>query len=80
MFRYATTTDWVLITVGTICALVSGVAMPSFAVLWGNMTDSFDNSDDMVSAAKNVMFQFLYIGAGAFFAGWGMFACWMITG
>ena len=26
------------------------------------------------------MFQFLYIGAAAFVAGWGMFACWMITG
>ena len=26
------------------------------------------------------MFVFLYIGAGAFFAGWLMFACWMIAG
>lgn len=66
--------------IGTICACAMGTALPAFALLWGQMTDSFDNFDEMVESAKNIMFQFIYIGAAAFVAGWGMFACWMITG
>ena len=55
LFRYANTTDWVLIIVGSICAGATGVAMPAFALLWGNMTDSFNDANEMVSAAKKVM-------------------------
>ena len=80
LFRYATSTDWALIVVGSVCAGATGVGMPAFALLWGNMTDSFDDTNEMVSAAKRVMLQFIYIGIGTFVAGWGMFACWMITG
>ena len=68
--------------IGTICACAMGAALPFFALLWGNMTDSFSDPDKnkMVEAAKGVMFNFFEIGAGALVAGWGMFACWMITG
>jgi hypothetical protein len=58
-----------------------GAAMPVFALLWGNMTDSFgEGGDAMVNSARNIMFIFFGIGAAAFLAGWLMFACWMITG
>ncbi len=70
----------ILMTVGTICACAMGAAMPSFALLWGNMTNSFGDSNRMVDASRDVMFNFIQIGAGALVAGWGMFGCWMVTG
>ena len=81
MFRFANKTDYILMIVGSIAALAMGAALPAFALLWGQMTDSFNKGGDaMVSASRNVMFQFIYIGIGALIAGWLMFACWMITG
>lgn len=67
--------------VGTICACAMGTALPSFALLWGSMTNSFGSGgDEMVNASREVMYNFIEIGVGAVFAGWGMFACWMVTG
>jgi ATP-binding cassette subfamily B (MDR/TAP) protein 1 len=80
MFRFATSYDYILMAVGTVCACAMGTALPAFALLWGSMTNSFGNNDTMVEAAKQVMLQFIYIGLGALVAGWGMFGCWMITG
>jgi ATP-binding cassette subfamily B (MDR/TAP) protein 1 len=45
LFRFATKTDIILMVVGTICASVMGVALPAFAILWGNMTNSYGNSN-----------------------------------
>lgn len=80
LFRFATKTDIILIVVGTICAIAMGVALPAFAILWGNMTNKFGDSGTIEDAAKDIMLQFIYIGLGALAAGWGMFACWMIAG
>ena len=34
----------------------------------------------MVSASRDTMKTFIYVGIGSFFAGWLMFSCWMIAG
>ena len=80
LFRFATGSDIILIVIGSICAAAMGVALPSFAILWGNMTNNFNNSAEMEQAGKTTMLNFIYIGLGAFASGWGMFACWMIAG
>lgn len=59
LFRFATNTDKILIVVGTICAIAMGVALPSFAILWGNMTDNFKEQGSIEDAAKNIMFNFI---------------------
>lgn len=79
LFRFAKKADIILMVVGSIGAAAMGVAMPSFALLWGNMTNSF-GSGDLVGSARNIMLDFIYIGIAAFVAGWLMFACWMISG
>lgn len=79
MFRFATKLDVVLMIVGSIAALAMGVALPSFSYIWGQMTDAFA-SQDMVEASRQTLLTFLYVGIGALFAGWLMFACWMISG
>jgi ATP-binding cassette subfamily B (MDR/TAP) protein 1 len=65
---------------GAICACGMGTALPAFALLWGNMTNSFGNGDAMVENSKETLLNFIYIAIGALVAGWGMFACWMISG
>lgn len=58
-----------------------GAAIPAFALLWGDMTDSFsEGGDAMVDKARETMWIFFGIGAGALVAGWAMFASWMIAG
>lgn len=43
MFRFATRFDCILMTIGSIAAMAIGTAMPAFAFIWGEMTDSFAN-------------------------------------
>lgn len=80
LYRFATSTDITLMIFGSICAAAMGVALPAFAILWGNMTNKFNSDENIEDVAKTVMLQFIYIGLGALAAGWGMFACWMIAG
>jgi ATP-binding cassette subfamily B (MDR/TAP) protein 1 len=80
MFRFATSFDYALMTIGTICACALGTAMPGFAILLGDMTDAFSKtSDDMVEAGTQIMYKFIYVAIAELFAGWGALACWMIT-
>lgn len=59
LFRFATKFDVMLMVVGSICACAMGTALPSFALLWGNMTDSFGDNNKMVETSKGVMFNFI---------------------
>lgn len=49
LFRFAKPADYALMTVGTIAAICNGAAMPLFALLWGDMIDSFKSQADMVN-------------------------------
>ena len=80
LFRFATTVDIVLIVVGTICAMALGTTLPSFAILWGDITNSLGGGGDIVAAGRKVLYNFFEIGAGAFVVGFGMVSCWMISG
>ena len=81
MFRFTDRTDKLLMFFGTFGAALIGIAMPCFALLWGNMTTTFGQGDDaIVIASRDVMFQFFGIGTGAFVAAWIMYAYWMIAG
>lgn len=81
LFRFADRTDIILMTVGSIAALIMGAIIPIFSLLWGDLTDAFSsNHDELVAKTRNIMFIFFGVGAGSFVIGWLMFACWMITG
>lgn len=49
LFRFAKPVDYAIMAVGTIASIGNGAAMPLFALLWGNMIDSFKSQVDMVS-------------------------------
>lgn len=69
-----------MMLVGSLAAITMGVAYPAFSFIMGKMIDNFASPDEMVDKAKDTMLIFIYVGIGALFAGWLMFACWMITG
>ena len=45
MFRFADSIDIILMIIGSIGAIVSGTAIPSFAYIWGLSTDTFLDPD-----------------------------------
>jgi hypothetical protein len=54
--------------------------MPIFALLWGNMLDSFKNGSDLGNATLDMLLIFIYLGLAVFATGWIMITCWVITG
>jgi hypothetical protein len=48
MFRFATSFDYFLMMIGTICACALGASMPAVALLWGSMTDTYGDIDNLV--------------------------------
>lgn len=80
LFRCATKIDYLLIAAGAVLASLNGIGIPLFSLLWGNLVDSLMISSEALDKAKSVMLNFVYLGIGVFFSGWGSFSCWMITG
>ncbi|KAL4464298.1 hypothetical protein ABPG72_011343 [Tetrahymena utriculariae] len=83
MLRYANKTDWTLMVIGSIASMANGVAFPMFALIFGQMTDSFgpnSTGDDLVDAAGKQSLYFFFIGVGSFLMSWIQLGCWMISG
>lgn len=72
LFHFATSVDWFLMIVGGIAAMINGIALPMFSLIFGEMTDSFKPSEvqNVVSEAGKQSLYFLYIGLGSFFLSW----------
>lgn len=66
--------------IGTIASLGNGASMPLFALLWGDMLNSFTGLDGLTSQTLKMLLLFIYIGLAVFGTGWIMIACWLITG
>lgn len=57
LFSFADETDMVLMTVGTIGAVVNGLAMPLMTILFGEVINYFGkekNSKDLIDAVSKV--------------------------
>ncbi|KAI3832045.1 hypothetical protein MKW92_050144 [Papaver armeniacum] len=82
LFAFADSKDVILIVVGTIAAIVNGVAMPLMTVLLGDLIDSFGQSDNKntVRVVSKVALNFVYLGIGSGVASFFQVACWMVTG
>ncbi|KAL4916752.1 P-loop containing nucleoside triphosphate hydrolase protein [Aspergillus aurantiobrunneus] len=73
IYRYATGWDWVMLVVGTACAIGGGAALPLFTVFFGNITSTFRDVatyamsyDDFYDVLTKNVFYFLYLGIGEF--------------
>nr|XP_004662350.2 multidrug resistance protein 2-like isoform X2 [Jaculus jaculus]XP_045016354.1 multidrug resistance protein 2-like isoform X2 [Jaculus jaculus]XP_045016355.1 multidrug resistance protein 2-like isoform X2 [Jaculus jaculus] len=48
MFRYADSLDKLYMVLGTLAAIVHGIGLPLLMLLFGNMTDSFTNTENKI--------------------------------
>lgn len=81
LFRFAEGTDYLLIMLGIIFALVSGCSFPWFAYLWGKILDSFLLAEDpqgRLDSAIHYRNIFFYVGLGSLVSSWIAFASWTI--
>lgn len=70
-----------MMTIGTIGGLALGASTPVFILFWGQFTDVFDSTIDvLVEQAKEQLLKFIYLGIGTLIMGWAMITCWLITG
>jgi len=84
LFRFATPKDWFFMIIGLIASIGNGAALPAFALVFGEITQSFDPNDNdedaIVRQAGKFSLYFLGLGVGSFILSYISFACWMITG
>ena len=64
---------------GIICSIILGGATPACSYLWGNVIDSFSNIDYVIEKTRDLLLNYLEIGIGALFVGWGMHSFLMIS-
>ncbi|CAK4584414.1 unnamed protein product [Aphanomyces euteiches] len=78
MYRYADSTDKLLLVVGLLCSAANGAGFPLMAIIFGDSINAFVapvNFDQVNKAAL----KFLMLAIGLFVAGYGSYACFAIT-
>ncbi|KAL5839191.1 hypothetical protein ACOSQ3_011895 [Xanthoceras sorbifolium] len=82
MFTFADRLDFVMMIVGTLGALMSGLAQPLMTVMFGDLINSFGSAtrDNVVQLVSKVSLKFVYLAIGAGIAGFLQVSCWMSTG
>ncbi|KAL3529878.1 hypothetical protein ACH5RR_009200 [Cinchona calisaya] len=83
LFCFADPVDYILMVVGTITAIGSGICVPLLAVLFGEIINSFGqtlDTDQVVHEVSKVSLKFVYLALGSGFASFSQVACWMVTG
>uniref|UniRef100_A0A0D9V4I3 Uncharacterized protein n=1 Tax=Leersia perrieri TaxID=77586 RepID=A0A0D9V4I3_9ORYZ len=77
MFRYADRLDVLLIVVGTVGALGTGLSEPLMTILFGNLINSFgeNTSSSILRSVTKVVLNFIYLGIGTSNSGIPNFPC-----
>ncbi|KAL5072382.1 hypothetical protein RYX36_011366 [Vicia faba] len=84
LFRFADGLDYILMTVGTLGAILHGCSLPVFLRFFADLVNSFgSNADDLDKMTQEVVkhaFYFLVIGAAIWASSRAEISCWMWTG
>lgn len=83
LFSFADSTDKFLMIIGMIGAIGNGLCLPLMTLVFGELTDSFgqtQNPKDVVRVVSKVALKFVYLALGSSVAGFLQVSCWMITG
>uniref|UniRef100_A0A0E0QMH3 Uncharacterized protein n=1 Tax=Oryza rufipogon TaxID=4529 RepID=A0A0E0QMH3_ORYRU len=84
LFSFADGLDYVLMTLGTLGALVHGCSLPVFLRFFADLVDSFGSHaahpDTMLRLVVKYAFYFLVVGAAIWASSWAEISCWMWTG
>ncbi|KAL6534146.1 Multidrug resistance protein 1 [Orobanche hederae] len=84
LFRFADGLDYLLMTIGTVGAIVHGSSLPLFLRFFADLVNSLgsnaDNVDKMTQEVLKYAFYFLVVGAAIWASSWAEISCWMWTG
>uniref|UniRef100_A0A2N9EIP8 Uncharacterized protein n=1 Tax=Fagus sylvatica TaxID=28930 RepID=A0A2N9EIP8_FAGSY len=83
LFSFADHLDYLLMFVGTIASVGSGISIPFMTIVFGDLIDSFGrsvNTKDVVHEVSKVSLRFVYLAVGSGAASFFQVACWMVTG
>ncbi|KAF5464892.1 hypothetical protein F2P56_014931 [Juglans regia] len=83
LFSFADSLDCLLMFVGTVAAVGSGISMPLMTIIFGGTIDSFGgtvNTKDVVHKVSKMCLNFVYLALGSGVASFFQMACWMVTG
>ncbi|XP_058101237.1 ABC transporter B family member 4-like isoform X2 [Magnolia sinica] len=82
LFSFADPLDVVLMIAGTIAAIANGLSLPLMTVIFGQLIDSFGDSNQsrVVHVVSKVAVKFVYLAAGAGVASFVQVSSWMVTG
>ncbi|ORX80635.1 multidrug resistance protein MDR [Basidiobolus meristosporus CBS 931.73] len=91
LFQFATTFDWMLMSLGIVCAVATGAAMPLMTIIFGNLINVFLVSpDDFATALEREDFikgkinefslYFIYLAIGVAIAAYTYMSCWIWAG
>ncbi|XP_022880672.1 ABC transporter B family member 19-like [Olea europaea var. sylvestris] len=84
LFSFADKYDIVLMTCGTLGAIIHGSSMPVFFLLFGEMVNGFGKNQmdlhQMTHEVSKYALYFVYLGLVVCFSSYAEIACWMYTG
>ncbi|KAJ0788784.1 putative ABC-type xenobiotic transporter [Helianthus annuus] len=83
LFSFADSTDRVLMVVGAITAIGSGIAMPLQTLIFGELIDTFGGNQDndvIVHRISKVSLKYVYLALGTGAAAFFHVVCWMVSG
>ena len=81
LFRYALPFDLFFLAVGGVAAALQGCALPFFSLVFGDLLNSFNKTQDqMLDAVRQDALYFIYIAIASFFASWAAVTFYMIVG
>ncbi|OQR96655.1 ABC transporter B family member 11-like, partial [Thraustotheca clavata] len=86
LFTFADTTDKILMAVGTVTAMLTGVSQPVQIIFFGDIINAFNptqggkiNDDEFRHNINKVVIQFAVLGAVVMVIGFTQIACWSIA-
>ncbi|KAK3008816.1 hypothetical protein RJ639_013662 [Escallonia herrerae] len=83
LFSFADSTDYVLMFIGTITAIGSGMCLPFMTVVFGDLVNVFGGTVDtkeLVHEVSKVSLKYVYLALGSGLAGFSQVVCWIVTG
>ncbi|KAI3920951.1 hypothetical protein MKW98_027661 [Papaver atlanticum] len=79
LFSYADRSDMLMMLIGTISSVASGLGMPVLMIMLGQVIDSF-GSADKINEVNQVALKTLYLGITVAIATFLQMSCWIVTG
>ncbi|VAH22127.1 unnamed protein product [Triticum turgidum subsp. durum] len=82
LFKNADATDVVLMLVGTVAALASGMSQVVMSIIFGRMVDAFGGATrgTILPRVDKVVLEFVYLAIGTWPACFLQISCWTVTG